>query len=226
MRVHISTYFWAILLLIGHQAVAQDEFFQELAIEKQLLETEKWELAGEINWKYIYSEPRWRRWGVSVAAVRNLGRFRLLGGGNAFYTFNSKITNFFELRPWWAAQLALPLAEGLVLRQRFKSEWRYFFEEGNHQRENYGRLRYQLAFDIHLSKEDKDAWKLRPSIEWFFLRNPSQFERFSNERDLGLRVFHELPNEHELSFGYLYEAFLEIDGSRERGHTLIVTYTF
>lgn len=40
-----------------------------------------------------------------------------------------------------------------------------------------------------------------------FIRNPAEFERFSNERDFRLLAIKENKNDHELSFGFIREVY-------------------
>ncbi|SEI75481.1 hypothetical protein SAMN05192553_101122 [Cyclobacterium xiamenense] len=227
MKEHSLGILSFLLFILSHQALAQDEFFHEIVIEKTLLEKEEWEFIGEANFKHLYDEPAWRRWGVSFAGVRRIKRFRILGGINSYYTFNRDITNFFEVRPLSAVQYTIPIAGKITLRQRLKSEWRFFYTEGyNSTRENYGRLRYQIGVDIPIPSGEESSWVIRPYFEWFFIRDPATFERFPNERDYGIRVIKSLKNEHELFFSYRLEEFYTIDTEKSNGHIFLIGYSF
>jgi len=216
-----------LLITLSHQLLAQDEIFHELVFEKKLIENEEWEFVGEANFKHLYGEPTWTRWGLSFAGVRKFKQLRILGGLNGFYTFNRDITNFFELRPWTGLQYHIPVAERFTFRQRLNYEWRFFFTEGaNSSRENYGRLRYQIGVDIPLTKEEESSWIVRPYFEWFFIRDPATFERFPNERDYGVTVIKRLKNEHELFFTYRLEEFYHETTERSLGHIFLVGYSF
>ena len=126
-----------------------------------LIENEEWEFIGEANFKHLYNEPAWRRWGASFAGVRKIKRFRIHGGVNSYYTFNRDITNFFEVRPWTALQYNIPIIGEITLRQRLKYEWRFFYTEGdNSTRENYRRLRYQIGIDIPIPNEEELSWNI------------------------------------------------------------------
>lgn len=153
MFVYLRTTVLSLIFLFTSNLYAQDEFFHEFSLDYTFLEHEKWETSGEVYWKNLYNSSGWRRWGVSLEGARKFDYFNLSGGLNANYTFNKIITNFFELRPWWAFNLNVPLIKGLDLRQRFRSEWRFFFEQGAETRDNYGRFRYRIAFDIALSEK-------------------------------------------------------------------------
>jgi hypothetical protein len=213
--------------IICQNAYSQDEFFHEIAIEKKLIENEKWEFVGEVNAKYIYDEIGWRRWGVSFVGVRKIKRFRFSGGTNGYYTFDKSITNFFEIRPWTDIQFNFPIVSKIYLRQKLKYEWRFFFTEGNNStRENYRRLRYQIGFDIPLPLKEEASWKIRPYFEWFFIRDPATFERFSNERDFGILFIKRFSNEHELLFGYKTEVFYNTENEHGNGHIVSVGYSF
>lgn len=216
-----------LFIILSHQALAQDEFFHEIVIEKELAENEEWEFIGEANFKHLYHAPAWRRWGVSFAGIRKIKRFRIHGGVNSYYTFNRAITNFFEVRPWTALQYNVPVVGEIALRQRLKYEWRFFYSQGNNStRENYGRLRYQLGIDIPIPSEDEPSWTIRPYFEWFFIKAPAAFERFPNQRDYGVMIVKRLKNEHELSFSYRLEEFYNVDTSHGNGHIFLLAYSF
>lgn len=219
-----------LLFILSHQVIAQNEFFHELVLEKILIENEKWEFVGEANFKNLYDENGWRRWGVSFAGVRKLKHFSIHGGFNSYFTFNRDITNFFEVRPWAALQYNILIDRKITLRQRLKYEWRFFYTEGgNTRRENYRRLRYQIGVDIPLAGEEESSWVIRPFFEWFFIRDPATFERFPNERDYGVMATKTLKNEHELFFTYRLEDFYNIndaDSERRNGHIFLIGYSF
>lgn len=205
---------------------AQDEFFHELVIEKIVIENDGWEFTGEANFKHLYNEPAWRRWGVSFVGVKKIKRIRVQGGVNSFYTFNKDITNFFEFRPWTALQYNIPIVRRVKLRQRLKYEWRFFHTQDNRAlRENYRRLRYQIGIDLALYDEE-NSWTIRPYFEWFIIRDPATFERFPNKRDYGAMIFKTLKNEHELSFSYKLEEFYNIGNERGNGHIFLIRYSF
>ena len=227
MKKYLSGILGFLFIILSHQALAQDEFFHEIVIEKKLIEHEEWEFVGEANFKHLYEEPVWRRWGVSFAGVRKIKRFRIHGGVNSYYTFNRDITNFFEVRPWTAVQYHIPIVGEITLRQRLKYEWRFFYTEGDKAtRENYGRLRYQIAVDIPIPGEEESSWLVRPYFEWFFIRDPATFERFPNERDYGVMIVKSLKNEHELFFSYRLEEFYNIDTEKGNGHIFLIGYSF
>lgn len=208
-------------------AYSQNEIFHELAFEKSILENEKWKLLGEVNFKHLYNEPAWRRWGASMSCIRKINNLSLSAGTNGYYTFDKSIKNFFELRPWTNVQLNLPITKRLICRQRLRYEWRFFYtEESNSTKVNYGRLRYQLGFDIPISKNEETLWRLRPFCELFFIKDPANFERFSNERDFGLLAIKRFKNENELSFGFTSEVYYDLNEKREFGYLIMLGYSF
>lgn len=216
-----------LFVIISHQVFAQDEFFHEIVIETKLIKNEEWELVGKTNFKHLYGEPAWRRWGVSFAGVRKVKHFRIHGGVNSYYTFNRDITNFFEVRPWTALQYNIPIVGKITLRQRLNYEWRFFYTEGdNSKRENYRRLRYQIGIDIPIDSEEESSWIIRPYFEWFFIRDPAKFERFPNERDYGVMIIKSLKNEHELFFSYKLKEFYNIVTEPSNGHAFLIGYSF
>ncbi|MFN0200580.1 MAG: DUF2490 domain-containing protein [Bacteroidia bacterium] len=224
---HLLKFLVLLFISISHHAYSQHEFFHELVLEKKLMENEKWELIGEANFKHLYNEPAWRRWGASFAGARKMNRFSLFGGLNGYYTFNRNITNFFEMRPWTAVQFKLPIVAKIVLRQQLKYEWRFFYtEEQPKTKENYGRLRYQVGLDIPIPAKEESSWTIRPYFEWFFIKDPAEFERFSNERDFGLMAIKRFKNEHKLSFGFTREVYYDLFAEREYGYLFFVGYSF
>ncbi len=220
------TYMTLLLTLISLKSYGQDEFFHELFFEKNILENEKWEFNAEFNSKYTYEEPQWRRWGLAFISVRRIEKFRIFGGLNGLYTFNRKIDNFYEVRPWLAVDYGFKIFDHLTFRPRVKTEWRFFFVEDTDTRENYNRTRIQLNFEIPLSKEREAHWMIRPRVEWFFVRNLASAERFSNERDVGITFIKHFKNEHRLLFGYQFEKFYNIDSEKSNGHILSLGYIF
>lgn len=227
MNKHLLSILGFLLFILSNQLFAQDEFFHEIVIEKTLIEHEEWEFIGEANFKHLYDEPPWRRWGISFTGIREIQRFRIQGGVNSNYTFNKDIINFFEVRPWTAVQYNIPIIGKITLRQRLKYEWRLFYTEGDKvTRENYRRLRYQIGMDIPISSEEESSWGIRPYFEWFFIRDPATFERFPNERDYGITVIKSLKNEHDLFFSYRLEEFYNMDTERGNGHIFLVGYSF
>jgi hypothetical protein len=228
MNKYVGSLLGLLMMLFCHQSKGQDELFHELRLEKILIEKEEWELIGEADWKHLYNEPGWRRWGGSVFGVWNPGPIRLSAGTNGYYTFNRSITNFFELRPWTAINHSLSLGSKISLRQRVKVEWRFFYDEGDAPREDYRRLRYQIGFDIPLTTDahgHEASWRVRPYFEWFFIRDPATFERYPNERDYGLTLIKRLGNHHELSLGYKMEEFYRTENDHGNGHIILIGYS-
>lgn len=221
-----SILFVLLTFFSSYEAISQDEFFHELSLEKSLVEKDEWELTGEVDWKNLYNESGWKRWGAALFATKSVRRLHLQGGLSGYYTFNKSITNFFELRPWAAIGYDVSLISTIKLRQRLKGEWRLFYDEGEAPREHYRRIRYHLGLDIPLwPGESEDRWKVRPYLEWYFIRDPATYERFPNERDYGFTFIRQLENEHELSIGYKLETFYNIETERGDGHLFIIGYS-
>ncbi len=99
MTSHLNKIFVFLFIIMSHYSYSQNEFFHEIGLERKLIENEKWELIGEANFKHLYNEPAWRRWGLSFAGTRKIKRFNLSTGLNGYYTFDRSIINFFEMRP-------------------------------------------------------------------------------------------------------------------------------
>lgn len=222
-----SGVFALFFILASNPVLAQEEFFHEIVLEKALIEKEEWEFFGEANFKYLYDEAAWRRWGLSFGGVRNIERLNISGGVNTYYTFNRSIVNFFEVRPWSAIQYNIPIGGKFPLRHRLKYEWRFFYtENSNSTREGYGRLRYQISIDIPVLIEEESLWKIRPYFEWFIIRDPATFERFPNERDYGIRIIRRIKDEQEIYIKYRLEEFYNTNTHRENGHIFLIGYSF
>ncbi len=225
MIKHLYKLLVCVFIFVSHQAIGQNEFFHELVLEKKLIENEKWEFVGEANFKHLYNEPAWRRWGASFVGIRRIKNFSISGGLNGYHTFDKSITNFFEMRPWTALQYNIAIVADIALRQRLRYEWRFFYTEGdNSTRENYRRLRYQIGIDFPIPGKEESSWKIRPYFEWFFIRDPAEFERFSNERDFGLMAIKRFKNEHEISFGFTREVYYDLETERQFGYLIFVAY--
>ena len=226
MNKYLSILIGLLAILSCNKAISQDELFHEISLEKIIVENEQWEFVGEGSWKHLFNEPRWRRFGISLFGVRKINRLHLLSGVNGYYTFNRSIVNFFELRPWAALAYKVSLNSKISLRQRLKAEWRLFYDEGEAPREDYSRIRYQLGLEIPLSaKEGEAVWKVRPYFEWYFIRDPSTFERFPNERDYGITFIKRMENHHELSLGYKLEEFYNVENEHGNGHIFLIGYS-
>ena len=226
-KCHLLNTLVFLFIIISHSSYCQHEFFHELALEKKIAENEKWEFIGEANFKHLYNEPAWRRWGLSFSGIRKIKRFNLIAGSNGYYTFQREISNFFEIRPWAALQFKFPIVGNMNLRQQLKYEWRLFYtNEEPKTHENYGRLRYQIGIDIPIPFKKESSWTIRPYFEWFFIKDPAEFERFSNERDFGLMAIKRFKNEQKLSFGFTREVYYDLNTEKEYGYIILLGYSF
>lgn len=87
-------------------------------------------------------------------------------------------------------------------------------------------MRYRIGFDILLLTKMDRAWHIQPSFEGYFIRRPTTFERFPNERDYGLKFIRELRNNKEISFGYKVEEFYDTETESGNGHILLLGFSF
>ncbi|MBC2838830.1 hypothetical protein [Robiginitalea sp. SC105] len=208
-----------LLLLASGSLAAQEEFFHELELETVVWENERWEVAARTSWKHIYDEVAWRKFGLDGGVIRKAGNWGFLGGLSTFYTFNKEIDNFWEVRPWVAIQYTFPLFRTINVKQRLRSEWRNFFQEGGGETINYHRLRYAIWFGFRLWESER--WSQQLGFENYFVDLPAILERFPNERDYRLLFLHELPNSNELFFGVKVETFFIVD-TREKSSALLL----
>ncbi|TXN34979.1 hypothetical protein FVB32_10300 [Flagellimonas hymeniacidonis] len=220
-----------ITLLVHLQIHAQDEFFHEIELRHEVYDGEKWALDITGNWKNLYEEEAgWRRWGANATLNRKFGEWSIIGGFAGFFTFNSEIDNFFELRPHIAVRFNLPLLDRLSVAQRLRTEWRSFlYTQGETENESYQRLRYRIGtlYTLAESEEEGTAWRVWGNIEWFFLRDPALGERFPSSREYALRFIREFRNGNELGLGYKLENFFDNPNQEgNTGHIIILEFRF
>lgn len=215
----VSTYF---------SANAQEAFFYEIKTGINLLEKKTFSLEANANWKHVYDEIGWRRLGVAGMATKKLKNWSFYGGLSMFYTFNKNIDNYLEIRPQIGLGLTTPIVDRLTLNQRFLGEWRTYFYSGENKSENYTRSRYRILLNYIVveNKEKQTAWKIKPSVEWYFTKNTAYGERFAESRRYTLMLSHEFKNKDELSIGYRYENFIKLIEENEIGHLVLLEYSF
>lgn len=205
----------------------EDEFFHELEITYPFLKKEKWQGKASANWKHIYDEIGWRRWGIDATISRSIKFLRLEAGITANYTFDKEIINYTEVRPWIGIRSDLQLSERLLFMQKVKVESRQFFYEEVYANEQRIRSRLLLAMKYDLLDERED-WKLNPTGEWYFVGRNADAERFVNSVEFGLRLIKVFPNDHELAFGYKIESYKKsnVENNTKRGHIFVLEYGF
>ncbi|MCH5599307.1 hypothetical protein [Niabella ginsengisoli] len=109
------------------QEEEKDELFHEIEVAHSYINNEKWRGVVAANWKHIYDENGWRRWGGDAYISRKLKIFSFEAGVTASYTFDKDIVNYFEARPWIGLRTDFELGDRLALMQKFKTESRHFF---------------------------------------------------------------------------------------------------
>lgn len=220
----------ALLLLISVNffAQAQEDFFYEMKVSTNLVEKESFYLEVNTNWKHVYNEVGWRRLGVAGMATKKINNWSLYGGLSTFYTFNKDIVNYLEIRPRIGLGLTTPIVDRLSLNQRLLGEWRNHFYSKENRNRSYTRSRYRvlLNYTIAENKEKQTAWKVKPSIEWYFTKNVAYGERFAESRRYTLMLSREFKNKDELSIGYRYENFIKLLEQNKIGHLVLLEYSF
>lgn len=218
-----------LLVFIGLQPLAvtpvqaQEVFLHEFDLSKGLWGREHWGLQATANWKHIYNKIGWSRVGVSPVLDYTTGPWTFQGGVGSSFTFDSQIDNFWEVRPWIALNFRFTLLRKILVEQRFRSEWREFYTYGDFKPENYHRFRYGLGLVFRLW--DNPRWSQRLGFEWYILDSPAAYERFPNERDYNLTFIHVLPNNHQITFGFELESYLNSQ-LRADGHAYLLILGF
>lgn len=212
-----------------HWVYSQNEFFHEISVAKTLSETEKWDISAEANWKHIYDEVGWRRAGIDFEFERELQVLKFSTGASTYYTFNKKIQNFWEFRPWIALGLRTDLFRRISFLQRIRAEWRNF--RGENVSDNYDRIRYRLILDYAARESTEKPLNLQVASEWYFFDKPTIVERFPRFRDFSIRVIKGFPNMHRLILGYKIEFFLDetdetVGAEGGNGHLVMIGYEF
>lgn len=205
----------------------KDEFFHEIEITRTYINNDKWRGVIAANWKHIYDEIGWRRWGADVYISRKIKTIAIESGMTVNYTFDKDIVNYWDVRPWLGIRSDLNLSERTFLMQKFKVESRNLYFEESYKNEHLLRSRYLLSLRYNLFK-DKESWKLNPTTEWYFVDRQANAERFVNSVEFGLRIIKVFENESELAFGYKMESFKKTNLSENsgRGHILVLEYGF
>jgi len=205
----------------------KDEFFHEMEISHTYVNNDKWRGAISANWKHIYDEIGWRRWGGDVYISRKIKSIAIESGITVNYTFDKDIVNYVDFRPWLGLRSDLQLNDRIFLMQKFKIESRNLYFDESYRNEHLLRSRYLLSLKYNLFK-DKDNWKLNPTTEWYFIDRQIDAERFVNSVEFGLRIIKVFENENELAFGYKMESFKKtyLSENSGRGHILVLEYGF
>jgi hypothetical protein len=228
MRKIISLLLFVMLLRpVALFAQEKDEFFHEIEVAYTYLNNEKWRGVVAANWKHIYDEIGWRRWGGDAYISRKIKSIAIEAGLTANYTFDKDITNYLEIRPWFGLRSDLELTRRFLLMQKFKVENRNLLYNDRYKNETFLRSRYLLSLKYNFIKGRED-WKLNPTGEWYFIGKKANAERFINSFELGLRLIKVFKNGHELALGYKIESFKqsEVTGNTGKGHIFILECGF
>jgi len=205
----------------------KDELFHEIEVTYTFVNNDKWRGAVTTNWKHIYDEIGWGRWGGDVYISRKIKLIAIESGITVNYTFDKDIVNYLDVRPWLGLRSDLQLSERTFLMQKFKIESRNLYFDESYRNEHLLRSRYLLSLKYNLFK-DQENWKLNPTTEWYFIDRQVDAERFVNSVEFGIRIIRVFENENELAFGYKIESFKKTNLSENsgRGHILVLEYGF
>jgi|GEM_PF-1179129 len=205
----------------------KDELFHEIEVAYTFVNNDKWRGAIITNWKHIYDEIGWGRWGGDIYISRKIKSIAIESGITVNYTFDKDIVNYLDVRPWLGLRSDLQLSERTFLMQKFKIESRNLYFDESYRNEHLLRSRYLLSLKYNLFK-DQENWKLNPTTEWYFIDRQVDAERFVNSVEFGIRIIKVFENENELAFGYKIESFKKTNLSENsgRGHILVLEYGF
>lgn len=214
-----------LLCLLTGKAFSQ-EVFHDLEINKIFQNTEKWKIDAAMNWKHIYDEVGWRRWGASGMVTQKMGIFGLRAGLMAFYTFDKDIVNHWELRLWLGVQLKNKIADQLYLIQEVRGEWRNIFYADNQYKGNI-RTRYKVGLEYEFPENEEaktKGWGLATEAEWYFIKDKDiASERFNNTREISFIATKGISEKTILGFGYKFETLNKnIYSHTENGHNIVV----
>ncbi len=215
----VLTGIWILSATFPQGLKAQDSFLHEIDLSTDLWKNEHWQLQATGIWKHIHNNIGWSRVGLNPTLNYRTGPWTLSGGLSNYYTFDSEIQNFWEVRTWVGASFTFRLLKGVDVGQRIRSEWRKFFSSGDIRWENYHRFRYALWLGFRLW--DNPNWSQRLQVEQYILDAPADRERFPTERDFNLSFFHKLPNAHQFSFGFELE-FFYTSQLQDVGHAYVI----
>jgi hypothetical protein len=128
----------------------------------------KLNLYGDVGFRTELQSGGWWRLLLRANAMYSLSNSLRVGGGlYNFFTFNDKIDDRWELRPWQGAELVWPRWR-VPLDHRLMFEERFDFNTVTWQTNASLRLRYRLrgTFRWHAVQEDR-YWRVLASTEVF-----------------------------------------------------------
>jgi len=163
---------------------SQENYFGDVAFLKEWSKSPKWNHFVYGHLKHFFDEEEgWYRFGASYTANRNAGNWGLQGGLVTEFTFDNRIEDFWELRPWLGVSLTNKISQKMRLIQFFKFEWRnLFFAEDKTKITT--RTRYKLMPIYNFDNN----WSVYTSYEWYILPNKNLGARFVNSREWNLGV--------------------------------------
>lgn len=206
---------------------AQSEFFSELSVTKFFMLPNRNTIVVSPSAKHIYDDIGWRRYGVSGEFRHAISNWDLIGGIGNFYTFDNNIDNYFEFRPYLALRLNTPMGSKCRFGQIARTELRSFFYQNRDDNETKGRIRYAVNLLYTLSQQEKKAWKVRATCEWYVLKEVSYLERFVGSTEYTFEMIREFSEIKALSLAYKQEQFNKnFSINATTGHTIAIDFTF
>lgn len=201
------------LIFMTSFVFGQDDFFSTVGASKKKILNEKSTYYITADWRHIYNDEKWDRLGSGFEINYKFNIFTFEGGNILQYTFDKKISNFFELRPWVGIKLENKIIDDFFLIQEAKVEWRNFFYS-ELKDENYIRSIVDLGLSYNLRSVNLPNWLVQGNYIRYFLKDPSLGERFANSRELAFTIRKIGKNSFSISYkNEKYRKFLEEQGN-------------
>ncbi|WP_285655906.1 DUF2490 domain-containing protein [Allomuricauda sp. NBRC 101325] len=212
----------ATLFLSAAGVFAQENFFGDIGVTKNLTSSTEWNQSVYGHFKHFFSEDGWYRFGASYTLTRNVKNWGIQAGLLTERTFDDSIDNYWEIRPWVGLTLSNDISSKLKFQQFFKFEWRNLLFAGDLENQSTTRTRYKImpVYDVG------NNWSVYTSYEWYIQPNTDLGARFINSREWNLG-FNKKMEKFTLNFNYTRERFNEVVLSdATKGNTFSITFIF
>lgn len=216
-----------LLTLLPLYTKAQEQLFSEFQLTKsfQLDKESTWSLTSTTTYKHLYDDISWNRLGAIIQISHRNKWWKTDGGINMNYTFDKKIDNYLEIRPWLGIRYDVLLTERITLLNNARIEYRKYFYDDIDNTTDYWRTRYRIAIEFSFPLE-KQNYKLRSSYEWYTVQNAAP-DRYANTNELGLRLSKKTNRNKSIAFSYFLEVTRNtIIFTKQKNHVLQLDFEF
>lgn len=210
------------ILLWFSGAVAQDNYFAEVEVKKNLNLSTKWDYAVLGSWKQFYHQEGWTRVGLNATVKRSYNQWSVYGGLNSNITFDKKAANYWEFRPWLGLGLDNTVYKTLSFSQLFKFEWRNLVFANK----EYNKVTTRYRYLIKPKYDFKKNWSIFTGYEWYILPNKNLATRFINSNEWSAGISKKI-SAYTFSLKYTKEKFnKEYQPDTKDGNTFTLTVVF